>query len=161
MDRPRRGAWHEQGGAPAIARFPGARRGSGVRFARTTSCDVDASPSCVPELCPPMTRDETISALVDGTNAADLPALAGELARALGIVLVRAAAPARLTAVAASQISSSPLLTVDQAADRLGVTRSWLYRHAKRLPFTRKIGHRTLRFDAPTLERWRDTRRPH
>jgi hypothetical protein len=43
---------------------------------------------------------------------------------------------------------------VHQAAERLGVKPSWLYRHARALPFTRKLGHRTLRFDIHGLDRW-------
>jgi predicted DNA-binding transcriptional regulator AlpA len=46
------------------------------------------------------------------------------------------------------------LLTIDQAARRLAVTRGWLYRSAKLLPFARKLSHRELRFDPAGLEAW-------
>lgn len=84
----------------------------------------------------------------------DLPALAAELGRALGIVMARAAAVTPRTISAQQRDESSALLTVEQAAKRLSVPRSWLYRKAKSLPFSRKLGHRTLRFDAAGLERW-------
>ena len=46
------------------------------------------------------------------------------------------------------------LLTVQEAATRLGVPPGWLYRRAKTLPFTRKLGPKTLRFDPDGLARW-------
>src|SRR5436190_600454 len=36
------------------------------------------------------------------------------------------------------------LLTVDETASRLGVTAQWLYRHAKQLPFSRKLSRKAL-----------------
>lgn len=48
-------------------------------------------------------------------------------------------------------------LSVEEAARRLGVSTEYLYRHAKRLPFTRRVGRRLL-FSARGLERW--NRRP-
>jgi predicted DNA-binding transcriptional regulator AlpA len=38
------------------------------------------------------------------------------------------------------------LLTVEETAKMLSVAPDWLYRHAKRLPFTRKLGPKMLRF---------------
>lgn len=43
------------------------------------------------------------------------------------------------------------LLTVEQAAGRMGVSVPWLYRHARRLPFARRLGARTLRFSEASL----------
>jgi len=43
------------------------------------------------------------------------------------------------------------LLTVDIAAQRLGLSEAWLYRHAATLPFTVRVG-RQLRFSARRLE---------
>ena len=45
------------------------------------------------------------------------------------------------------------LLTVDEAAERLGVTAQWLYRRTRRLPFVvRQDGH--VRFSAAGLARY-------
>ncbi len=44
-------------------------------------------------------------------------------------------------------------LSIEEAAHRLGVSKDYLYRHAKRLPFARRIGRRLL-FSARGLERW-------
>ena len=46
------------------------------------------------------------------------------------------------------------LLTVDQAAGVLAVERTWLYRHADTLPFSRKLSTGTLRFSSNGLQEW-------
>jgi predicted DNA-binding transcriptional regulator AlpA len=46
------------------------------------------------------------------------------------------------------------LLDVRQAAERLGMSPDWLYRHAKRLPFTCRVGRRAVKFDSRGLDRW-------
>lgn len=112
----------------------------------------------MPEVCPSVTTADSLRALVDAAEPGELPALAGDLARALAAVLARTVAPATPVAPSAPPEGADTLLSVQQAAERLGVARSWLYRHAKALPFTRKLGHRTLRFDARGLERWARTR---
>jgi excisionase family DNA binding protein len=43
------------------------------------------------------------------------------------------------------QSDAESLLTIEEAAARLKCSADWLYRHAKRLPFTVRIG-RNLRF---------------
>jgi predicted DNA-binding transcriptional regulator AlpA len=48
-------------------------------------------------------------------------------------------------------------LDVNEAARRLGVSKSWLYHKADSLPFTLRIG-RSLRFSAKGLERWNRNR---
>jgi hypothetical protein len=49
--------------------------------------------------------------------------------------------------------AEADLLNVEQAARRLGVAPSWLYRKAKGLPFTVRVGGR-LRFDPRRLARY-------
>jgi predicted DNA-binding transcriptional regulator AlpA len=100
-----------------------------------------------------MTAAESIRALADGAPTEELADVAGALAAALASVLARAGRP---TAVAKEP--ASELLDVDTAAARLGVAPSWLYRHARRLPFTRKLSHKALRFDARALDRWTASR---
>jgi excisionase family DNA binding protein len=103
-------------------------------------------------------RADAIGALVAGATPDELPVLAGELARALAAVLALVAAPVAPLTAASLPVAVDTLLTVEQAAERLGVAPSWLYRHARQLPFTRKLGHRTLRFDVRALDRWASTR---
>jgi excisionase family DNA binding protein len=110
-------------------------------------------------VCPSAAKFEMISEIVTRAEPGELPALAGELSRALASVLIRSAAQAEaVPSPSPRERSAEQLLTVQEAAARLGVAKAWLYRHAKSLPFRRKLGHRTLRFDAGALQRWLDVR---
>jgi excisionase family DNA binding protein len=69
--------------------------------------------------------------------------------------------------VADAAVGSAPrpgglehLLDVQEAAARLGMSTDWLYRHARQLPFTRRVGRRALKFDSASLDRWVAQRRP-
>src|SRR5438552_4287749 len=63
---------------------------------------------------------------------------------------------ARLHANGGSRPPAEPdhLLTLDEAAVRLGVSTGWLRRHARGLPFTRKLSYRVMRFSSTGIERW-------
>jgi predicted DNA-binding transcriptional regulator AlpA len=82
------------------------------------------------------------------------------------VAIVQAALVARLLTAQAeigSRRAPSPdppdrLLTPHQAAERLGVTSRWLYRHAPRLPFTRRLSRKVLRFSEAGLWRWQASR---
>jgi len=50
------------------------------------------------------------------------------------------------------------LLNADEAARLLSVSEDWLYRHAKRLPFTRKLGPKMLRFSYQGILKYLATR---
>jgi len=60
-------------------------------------------------------------------------------------------------------VASAPipdrLLTIPDAAARLGVTSRWLYRRADTLPFMRRLSRRALRVSQAGLERWMERRR--
>ena len=78
----------------------------------------------------------------------DLPALLAELEQ------VRYTAIARLM----GQASPSPrepdhLVAVEEAANRLGISTDYLYRHADEYPFTRRIGS-SLRFSSVGIDRF-------
>jgi excisionase family DNA binding protein len=49
---------------------------------------------------------------------------------------------------------SDRLLTVSEAAKRLGVSRRYVYGHADEYPFARRLGPKTLRFSERGLEKW-------
>ena len=55
--------------------------------------------------------------------------------------------------------SEDDLLTVGEAAAALRVSPRWLYRHAKTLPFTRKLSRKVLRFSRSGITRWLATKR--
>jgi predicted DNA-binding transcriptional regulator AlpA len=46
------------------------------------------------------------------------------------------------------------LLDAKAAAERLCVSPDWLYRHAKKLPFTRKVTAKMLRFSSQGIQRY-------
>lgn len=46
------------------------------------------------------------------------------------------------------------LITAEEAARLLAVSPDWLYRHAKQLPFTRKIHHKMIRFSYLGLQKY-------
>ncbi len=51
------------------------------------------------------------------------------------------------------------LLTPEEAAGKLNVKLCWLYRHAKTLPFTRRLSRKALRFSESGLLRWQAARK--
>ena len=75
-----------------------------------------------------------------------LPRLLGELEE------IRCTAIARLSAPAPA-MTQDQLLDVEAAAQRLGVSRDYLYRHHAELPFTRRMG-KALRFSTSGIEKW-------
>jgi helix-turn-helix protein len=95
--------------------------------------------------------------------AADLERRAGEAEAVgatapLGAVLRQVAAEVaaldgapRLTLTTGS---GAVWLTVAEAADRLHVAPRWVYRHARSLPWVRRLGPKTLRVDPEGLARW-------
>ncbi len=46
------------------------------------------------------------------------------------------------------------LLDVENASKLLSVDESWLYRHQKKLPFTRKLAPRVLRFSYQGIQKY-------
>jgi excisionase family DNA binding protein len=46
------------------------------------------------------------------------------------------------------------MLTAKEAATLLACSEDWLYRNAKKLPFTRKLGPKNLCFSKSGLEKW-------
>ncbi len=78
--------------------------------------------------------------------------LGPDQARAMLAQLVTLQAPLLARAlVAGGGRDPDELLTVDVAAQRLGLSEAWLYRHARILPFTVHVG-RQVRFSARRLE---------
>jgi len=51
------------------------------------------------------------------------------------------------------------LLDAEEASKLLSVSPDWLYRHSSRLPFTRKLGPKMLRFSCQGLQKWLTTRK--
>jgi predicted DNA-binding transcriptional regulator AlpA len=64
-----------------------------------------------------------------------------------------------IQAARAPQQEADRLLTAEEAGEMISMSEDWLYRHAKTLPFTRKIGPKTLRFSYQGIVRWMATRK--
>lgn len=97
---------------------------------------------------------EDLRTLVTQTPVGDLPRLIGHLAAAQAEALARMVAD---TSTGPKDRGPDENLPIVEAARRLGVSRDYLYRHARRFPFTVRIGRRLL-FSAAGLEKWNRTR---
>jgi predicted DNA-binding transcriptional regulator AlpA len=53
------------------------------------------------------------------------------------------------------------LLDAEEAAKLLSVSPDWLYRKAKKLPFTHRLGPKMLRFSYLGILKWLATRKSH
>ena len=94
------------------------------------------------------------------TSREEAVALLATLA-ALQVALLRAAcSPAEAQHRKLEGAEQDRMLDVEEAAEVLGVTKRWLYRHAKQLPFTRPISRKIVRFSRGGITRWLATRRP-
>jgi excisionase family DNA binding protein len=83
---------------------------------------------------------------------AEIPAAMAQLAAWQSQLAARlAAAP---TPPAAAADGPDKLLTVEQAAERLGMTKDSLYRAAKTLPFAVRLGPGQLRFSAAGIDQY-------
>jgi hypothetical protein len=71
---------------------------------------------------------------------------------------VSALLAARL-ASSAREPASSPKegddwISIDEAAQRLGKTRRWIFKNARTLPFTRRVSKKTLLCSSKGIEKW-------
>jgi predicted DNA-binding transcriptional regulator AlpA len=84
----------------------------------------------------------------------DLPGLAGRLEELRALVWSRLASPRP-----APDCADGPdeALDAEEAARRLGMSPSRLYKNSRRLPFAAKQGRRVV-FSARGIERWRAAR---
>jgi predicted DNA-binding transcriptional regulator AlpA len=77
---------------------------------------------------------------------------ADELPRFLGeLETIRAVAWSRLMAAPAAKQASDELITIEEAARRLGVSCSFLYRNHGQYAFSRRVG-RSLRFSSQGIQ---------
>jgi predicted DNA-binding transcriptional regulator AlpA len=73
--------------------------------------------------------------------------------------LIERAVIRALNGNASNQKDADRLLTPSEAASLLNVSPRWLYRHAKNLPFTRRLSPKALRFSEAGLLRYRATKK--
>jgi excisionase family DNA binding protein len=118
-------------------------RGRGVAVIHP---DILATLLADPERAQALTREQVTEVL-------------GQLERLRAFLWAMLSAPPAAAPPPTSASSPDHLLTADEAAVRLGVSRRWIYRKADELPFTRRLSGGTLRFSARGLERWKEGRR--
>lgn len=89
---------------------------------------------------------------LEALDEGGLTALLGQVAR-LQAQILRRLDPARGAPPPAAEPPGVWNLTASQVRERTGMSRSWLYRNAHKLPFAGKVGTR-WRFSAARLERY-------
>src|SRR5437867_1168465 len=93
--------------------------------------------------------------MIAETPTERLPALVTALTSKAGTAAVRMMAVSNNAGK--HSVEPDENLQVEEAARRLGVSKDWLYKNARRLPFSVRIGRRLL-FSARGLERWNQQR---
>ena len=68
--------------------------------------------------------------------------------------LVRQAVRAEIQEIVRLIREEDRLLTIDQVAKQLSVSKDWVYRNGRRLSFTRKLGPKLVRFSESGLQKW-------
>jgi predicted DNA-binding transcriptional regulator AlpA len=94
-----------------------------------------------------------------------LSAVPSLMAQAAALQVALAARLAVVSSLSDERVGTHPpnaerLLGPPEAAALLGVTVTWLYRHAGQLPFTRRLSRKALRFSEAGLRRWLAARKP-
>jgi predicted DNA-binding transcriptional regulator AlpA len=91
----------------------------------------------------------------DPARATTLPPAVAEALQTKCLLVLNALWGRCLAARATPEVASEPdsLIDVTAAAERLGVSRDWLYHHARQLPFTVRQG-RLLRFSSHGINRY-------
>jgi hypothetical protein len=98
--------------------------------------------------------------LADGLNREELAALLEQVKALEGRVMARLLLGAtEQPAVTRAPEDDGPMLTVDEAASRLHRDRRWIYRHAKSLPFVKRLSPRNLLCSERKLNRWLEQRK--
>lgn len=90
---------------------------------------------------------DELLAMAESLPVANLPVFLG------GLETARCVALSRLMAPAAAATNNDELLDVTEAARRLNCSESYLYRHWRSYPFTRREGKKLL-FSAKGIERY-------
>ncbi len=102
---------------------------------------------------------ESIRAIQEAIPPDEMAEAIGELEAAKAqlytrLVNGRASSEEQATRQQTKATEPDQLLTVEEAAKLLGVTPRWLYDKANSLPFTRRLGARTLRFSEQGIQRY-------
>jgi predicted DNA-binding transcriptional regulator AlpA len=91
----------------------------------------------------------------------EIPSLVTQLtSEQAAIAAILVVLTTRLLEASAPPESKTPdrLLSADEVADALGVTKRWVQRRARRLPFSRQLSQHAVRYSESGLRRWLENR---
>jgi predicted DNA-binding transcriptional regulator AlpA len=91
-----------------------------------------------------------------------IPSLLARLAAIQSVLTARLLATPTVPPAGDSEPKSATtdqFLTAEDAAQILRVSPRWLYRHANRLPFARRLSRKCLRFSEAGLRRWQASKK--
>jgi len=94
---------------------------------------------------------------MSGTNPSNTPTLLGEAL--LGAIRQAVREEYQALMGQNGHREGDRLLDAEQTAEILSVSPDWLYRHGSRLPFTRKLGPKMLRFSYQGIQKYLATRK--
>lgn len=86
-----------------------------------------------------------------------IPALLAQLAAAQSVLAARLLGNGNATPPS-QPTEAGKLLDADAAAERMQMSKNWLYKNAAKLPFAVRVGSRSLRFSETGLEKWMRSR---
>lgn len=97
---------------------------------------------------------------VSDVPVAAIPALIGEAEALRALLWARLQAPPASKAKSSTGGGPDRMLTAEEVAERLGVSKRWVYRQQEsgHLPFAVRLSENTLRFSEQGLERWKARR---
>lgn len=136
-----------------------------VRPSEMTTSDRSNAPTETPTSAGGGRVDRTALAVLLQTPARaaeipleQIPALVAELAsEQAALFAIQGVLTARLLVMPSERASDDGgdrLLTAEEVARMLGVTKRWVQRRARRLPFSRRISVRSVRYSEAGLKRW-------
>jgi hypothetical protein len=93
---------------------------------------------------------------IQQASLAELPALIGELEQAKAKAWARLHHPPHSLPVVHPEhpVTDSAMVNIHEAARRLGMSVSWLYRNAHNMPFASKVNGHNWRFSISGIERY-------
>ena len=141
------GAPEDQKTRATAAMTPGGSPAARVGQLSPSLASLVANPSSASEV--PVDRIPALVAELASEQSA-LSALQGALTTRLSILQAHATVQSEAV---------DRLLTVEEVARTLGVTKRWVQRRARRLPFARRISEHAIRYSESGLRRWMSNRK--
>lgn len=97
--------------------------------------------------------------VLDEIPRSEIPLVLGQLETAKARLFTRLVGCAGDPEARPAEAQQDKLIDATQAGEILGVTPRWLYRHARSLPFARRLSRKVLRFSVAGLRKWQATRK--